>query len=372
MKRVVVMVANLFGRDPRIYKEVRSLSANGYEVLVICWDQRKQRSREEVVDGVKIKNIRVPFSTKFLQPHRTPCLLAFWLQSLFELLGNNFDIVHCCEIYTVPIGIFLKKIRKIKLIYDSYEHYPSLARNVMPRIMYELVASADRLFVGIADCIIVPSEERCILYPQARKTLIVLNSPKYVEIRKKKKNKIFTIFYAGGLGKQSGVNLVIEAVKQIKGAKLILAGWGPRIRAFDEISAKNRDIVYIGEITREEASNRLSEADATFAFYEPSNLNNVYTASCKVFDAMMVGIPVIVNEEAASANIIIHNKCGLAVPYGNFSKLKEAIVLLKRDPYLRMKLGANGKCAFKQRYDWSILEREFVKSYNDAICSKCG
>ena len=66
----------------------------------------------------------------------------------------------------------------------------------------------------------------------------------------------------------------------------------------------------------------------------------------------MCGKPIIMNSEVAASEIVLEEKCGIVVPYGDVDAIKEAINKLKNDPNLRKELGENGRKAYEKRYSW--------------------
>ena len=39
-RRVLMLLSNPFAPDPRVYKEARTLTRNGYTVTIIAWDRQ--------------------------------------------------------------------------------------------------------------------------------------------------------------------------------------------------------------------------------------------------------------------------------------------------------------------------------------------
>jgi glycosyltransferase involved in cell wall biosynthesis len=79
---------------------------------------------------------------------------------------------------------------------------------------------------------------------------------------------------------------------------------------------------------------------------------------------MMCSKPILVNEGTSMADIVREEKCGLVVPYGDITAIRDAILLLKNDPELARQLGANGRRAYEQKYSWKIMEDRLLGLYN--------
>ena len=78
---------------------------------------------------------------------------------------------------------------------------------------------------------------------------------------------------------------------------------------------------------------------------------------------MMVGVPVIINKEISPSDIVNKYDCGIVVPYGDIQTIRREIIRLKNDPFLRKRLGQNGKKAFRKRFSWDLLKLDFVNEY---------
>jgi glycosyltransferase involved in cell wall biosynthesis len=78
---------------------------------------------------------------------------------------------------------------------------------------------------------------------------------------------------------------------------------------------------------------------------------------------MMCGKPIITNDKTSMAGIVHAENCGLIVPYGDISAIKNAIIMLKEDPDLCNLLGANGRRAYEQKYSWTIMEKRLLAVY---------
>jgi glycosyltransferase involved in cell wall biosynthesis len=80
---------------------------------------------------------------------------------------------------------------------------------------------------------------------------------------------------------------------------------------------------------------------------------------------MMCGKPILVNNGTSTADKVVEENCGLVVDANNITEIRDAIVMLRDDPELRMKLGANGRRAYEERYSWEIMEQRLITLYQE-------
>jgi glycosyltransferase involved in cell wall biosynthesis len=108
-------------------------------------------------------------------------------------------------------------------------------------------------------------------------------------------------------------------------------------------------------------------ADLLFATYDPAIPNNRYASPNKIFEAMMLGKPVVVARATNMDHIIAREDCGLIVEYGNKQDLESALIQLDEDPHLRQRLGANARRAYEREYNWELMKLRLLALYEELI-----
>jgi len=89
-----------------------------------------------------------------------------------------------------------------------------------------------------------------------------------------------------------------------------------------------------------------------------------YGMGNKVLEAMMCGVPIITN---ISYEFINEIKCGLMVKYGDLEEIESAIITLRDNLDMRTYLGNNGRKAFLEKYNWEIMEKKLIETYEKLI-----
>jgi glycosyltransferase involved in cell wall biosynthesis len=184
-------------------------------------------------------------------------------------------------------------------------------------------------------------------------------------VRSHRDSDAFTIYYGGSLSRETAIVKLIRLASRSRDLRLVLAGDGP-LRAFVEKAASSPNVTYLGRVARSTSLELLGGSDLTVVMYEPCNLNNVYACSNKLFEAMMVGVPIVTNKETVMSEIVEGEACGLTVPYYDDVALEQAILSLKQDPALRRKLGDNGRTA-SQKYCWESVEKRLLLGYKELL-----
>jgi len=364
---VVVLRTNSVVNDPRVAKETSSQVNAGFSVLILAWARESGKGMDESRDRVAIKRLRLK------APIGAPSLILyfplFWSWAFVQLLVSKPTVIHACDFDTMPVGLLIKMLkRETKLVYDCFEYYPGMVYAFFKSPLRGLISAIDRVFVKTADCVIIPCDERKKFYEDARDIWIVPNAPRVLSVPVADKKSVeFTLFYGGALETDRGIHIMIEAAIHLGGVRLVLAGDGTLRNIVRKFSEQAQNITYLGMLPHKDLLEKMAAAHATLAFYEATNPNNIYAASNKVFEAMMLGVPIITNEECVSSKIVAKHNCGLVVPYGDINALRSAISALKDNNELRRKLGENGRIAFARQYSWDAVELDFVRKYNDLV-----
>lgn len=353
--------------DPAVNKIAKTLSQNGYTVELLVWD-RQNTLKDESDLGYEICCFN--FSAPYDKPEVLFYLPIWWAYEFFFLLKGNCDVIHACDLDTLIPAILVKVIRKVKLCYTIYDFYADNIPKRIPNMVKKLVASLEKFGIRFADVLFLVDESR---YEQVKGAKInnldyIYNSPPDYFYAKQKQSSSagaeITIFCAGLIHKSRGLEYIIRAVEELDSVRLVVVGTGPdeNLLANLPVDVKEK-IQYIGWIPYEEVIKKTMEADVLFAFYDPAIPNNRYASPNKLFEAMMCGIPIIVNDNTSMANIVRKEDCGLIMPYGDVDAIKDAILKLKNDSALMQKLGKNGRRAYEERYDWEIMEKKLLDIY---------
>lgn len=133
---ILMILANPFTHDHRVYNEAKSLVKAGHEVTVLAWDKTGKHPKNEVKDGITV--IRC-YNSKFMDisPYDIFRLHFWWRKGYKDALEffkkNKFDIVHCHDLSSLPIGVKLKKKLDIPLIYDAHEIWGYMVEKDLPK-----------------------------------------------------------------------------------------------------------------------------------------------------------------------------------------------------------------------------------------------
>lgn len=178
------------------------------------------------------------------------------------------------------------------------------------------------------------------------------------------------ILYVGRLDGEKRVDLLIEAMpfilKQLPGAKLIIAGKGLQLDNLKLIIAKLQiadAVSFLGKVTEEEKRALLQTADI-FAIASPSELQCI---AC--LEALSCGLPVVVADQMALRELTDGKNNGFQFQYPNAQDLADKICKLLQDTKLRDSMKNNGREWVLKNHQLSRMLELYEAVYMKAIAT---
>ena len=371
--RILLCRSNPVAPDPRVEKEARALVEAGYEVLVIGWDRTASLPSLEKRDGYEIHRIKIPsgYGTGISNLRK---LLTWQVRLLLWLLrhGRGSDVLHACDFDTVLPGFFVKALFGKKLVFDIFDLYSDHLRNV-PQWIRNVIRFSERWAINRADAVIVVDDHR---REQIKDTLpkrlaIIYNSPEDVFSPsggyQPSPPGSLRLAYIGLFQRERSLFEILSILKRHPEWSLEMAGFGGDER---EIMAAGRELPNVhlhGPVSYARALELSSQADVLFAIYDPAVPNHRYSSPNKLFEAMMLGKPIIVGRDTNMDRIVLENDCGIVVTYGRVDELEGALLNLAGNPGLRQELGENARRTYDSLYNWDIMKTRLIAMYSQVL-----
>src|SRR4029077_8585587 len=230
MKRVLILVENLPSPfDRRVWQEATALRDAGYTVSIICPPGRGCEARYEAIEDIHIWRYNLPAegagALGYLLEYSAALFWTFVL-SLCVLAGRGFDVIHACnppDLFFL-IGGFYKLFGK-KFLFDHHDANPELYEAKFGRrgAFYKLLCLFEKLTFRTADVSIATNESyrrsaltRGGMDPD--RVFVVRSGPSLERMKivpPAKKQRKFLVGYVGVMGKQEGIDLLLQAVAVI-------------------------------------------------------------------------------------------------------------------------------------------------------------
>lgn len=343
----LLYLCNNDGSDPRINKEIRTLS-KAFKIDFVG------------MRGGEMGNCFIePFIAEqyIISADRRsiPGLFRYFITAFNLLRKNEYHSVH---IINEPLLVLCYPLLLV--------FRPVLVLDLFDSIFLRLNRSGEqwlflkRILYSIPDRIIVTDQTRKGLLPSfAREKSIVLpNYPPVItkEDAIKLPSEGLTIMYYGWFGKFRGTDLAMRLLEASECVRLIMAGWPGDQES--QTLLKHKRVEYHGIITQEMAIRLAAEkADYILCVYSPVNENNIYASPNKVYDAIQANVPLIMNSDVKISEWVHRNRLGYILESLQVTPDKLVADLIKhKDSFVYSE-------KLKEAFVWEKIENRLLNAH---------
>lgn len=352
--------------DVRIFqKECASLAEAGYDVTLIVNDELP----DEVRNGVKITSIAVSCR------NRVERLIKASRIAYKKALELNADIYHIHDPELLRIAVKLKKQGK-KVVFDSHEfsaiqikykpYLPKLLRSPISNIYRRYETRCLRKLDGMIEpCTYKGSDffgnihiPKVIIGNYAKMDHLNEINRKSVDYNK--------CCYVGGLTEIRGLFHMIRAC-HLAGKKLVLIGSiEPDIREKMESMPEYECVEYIGVLPHDIAMKEAAKCGIGLSLFEPvAQYINVDNLPTKVYEYMMLGMPVILSDFPFFRKTIENYKFGVLVDSTDDRAVAKVIKELSSDIDKVKRMGDEGRRAIREEMNWEFDAKKLISFYDE-------
>ncbi|MDD2473127.1 MULTISPECIES: glycosyltransferase family 4 protein [unclassified Methanoculleus] len=356
--------------DGRIFeKEAKSL-AKEHDVTIIAPSDAGDVGNE---GGVRIVTVRKP-SSNLLHP------VTLW-RTFRACLAEDADVVHCHEPDALFVALLLKALKGRKVVYDVHEHWPSEIpydlgiRNgtLVQRALSAFVSSVEIAMARRTENLFAVSESVAARFKERGLEPIILPNYSLAAIAipyNPNRSGRKLMFMAGNINSFHGVGECIRAVSRVRerypDTSLTLVGnVREDLKKHTHGSDRNEFILSTGFLPYREMYEKLNEGTVALLVFQPTYYNIFIGLPNKLFDYMLLGLPVIASDLPEIRNVVSKADCGILVDPGNVSDIADAIAYLFDHPEEAQRMGANGRRAVLETYNWSAMEADLLQAYRN-------
>ena len=330
---------NIGGVEIIVQKISETLAANGAQVTVYSVDLSYGMLKQQEINGVLVKRFTPLLDDPFYVPE--PKFVA-------ALRREKADILHVHNIHVFPPSLVaLFKHGKQKLLLQP--HYHRFGQSPLRNFLFKLYKYAlNNVVFSRADLVIANSayEKRilCHDFPRSRNVILIPEGIDVDEIKAVEHNPVEPkrILYVGALRRYKNVDKILKGLawllgKGNKNFKLIIVGEGSGYQYLTNLADNlgvNSFIEWKHGLSRQQLLHEFARASV---FIQLSPLESF---SRGVYEALLMGVPVVVLNFGALANLV---KTGLAegVNSLNPKEIAEALLKATRKTYTKISEGPN-------------------------------
>ena len=370
--------------DRRVWQEATTLQKAGHQVSVICPTGKNWEKRFEVIDGVAI--YRHPLQVEgdsgwsYLAEYSMALFWQFYL-SLKVLFQRGFDVIQACNppdlIFLV--GSFYKLLMGKYFVFDHHDINPELylAKFGRKDLFYRLLVWLERLTFKTANLSIATNNsyreiaiKRGGMRPD--RVTVVRSSPSLERMRiippamEWKKGKAYLVGYLGVMGKQEGIDHLLEAARiLIKEKKrddihFLLIGGGTELETLKAMSRRfdiETHVTFTGRIPDAPMIEALNSTDVCVNPDVANEMNDKSTMN-KIMEYMALAKPIVqydLKEGRFSAG-----KASLYAQKNNIADLAAKIEYLLDHPDERKRMGELGRRRVLDELNWDIEAPKYL------------
>jgi glycosyltransferase involved in cell wall biosynthesis len=390
-RRVLIIVENLpCPFDRRVWQEALALRAHGYQVAVICPKGRGYEAAYESIDGVHVYRHSLPLEGHsglgYLLEYGT-ALLAEFLLSLRIARRHGFDVIHACNppdtIFLIGrfFGLFGKRF-----IFDHHDINPELYEAKFGRrdLAYRLLRLLERWTFATADVSIATNDSyRRIAIERggmsAERVFVVRSGADLSRVRRvpenpaQRRGKRFLVGYVGVIGKQEGLDLLLEAIAWIRRSlarddvHYVIVGDGTELAAL-RAQAQQLDLTdcveFTGRLPDAQLWEILSTADVCVNPDRVNAMNDLSTMN-KIIEYMALGKP-IVQFDLTEGRFSAQDTSVYARP-NDVADFAAKLCALLDDAPARERMGEFGRRRVERVLAWEHQIPQLLAAYRKAL-----
>lgn len=391
---VGMVLRGTYPHDIRVEKEARSLLAAGHEASLCCLAREDgPEPLRESVDGVDVR--RVPRRDRYSRPYRAAKTVRFLLTLTDVVWRRELDRfvretgVDALHVHDLPLARTAQSVadeHDLPLVADLHENYPEAARQwrlgmALPRraiqetfTPYRRLRRLERDCVRRADRVLATTPEGRVHYVEdcdadPDRVTVVSNT---VDRRTYDADAVpfgeydgeFVVGYVGSFGPHRGLEALVDAMpallERVPDARLLLVGaagdasYDRALRERAAASGVDDRVTFTGWVDPDDVPRYVATCDVC-AVPHAENPHTATTVPHKLFQYMASRKPVLVSDVAPLARVVRDADCGVVVPAGDEAAVAARLADLAGDADRRTRLGANGRTAVEETYNW---ERE--------------
>ncbi|MGC6440640.1 MAG: glycosyltransferase family 4 protein [Candidatus Puniceispirillaceae bacterium] len=351
--------------DTRVFaKMCTSVVAKGWHCSLVVADGKGDAQK----DGVHIYDIGKP-------ANRFQRMVSATYHVYRKARHLKADIYHLHDPELLPVG-YLLHLAGSKVIFDSHEDYPKQIkdRDYLPKALLSLISLmlsmleqfCCKRFDGVITATPLIAEK---FDKFTDHVLAIHNYPILKEfsesVSQPMSKKDHQFCYVGNISHHRGILEMVGLMGRLQpDARLALAGHfserGLRERS-TQIEGWSRVNEY-GVVDRKKVAEILHQSDVGLLLLHPIP-NYVDALPVKLFEYMAAGIPVIASDFVLWRQIIEEAGCGIMVDPLNPDSVVEAALYLMSNPAEAARMGANGKKAVHEQFNWSAEEQNLLQFY---------
>jgi glycosyltransferase involved in cell wall biosynthesis len=313
--RIVMAVTNDLSTDQRVQRVARTLVRAGAEVVLV--GRILHNSQAFSMPGCQIKRFRLPVTRGAL------FYGLFNVRLFFYLLGiRKYDALVSNDLDTLLACFMAARLRRKPIVYDSHEYFtesPEIVHKPFVKGVWRLI---EKIVFPHLSHVSTVCESIARLYEDQYKVKVdvIRNIPEARILGQEGTQPsvgvpehLPVVLYQGVLNIGRGIELMIDAVRELDNIVLVIAGDGDISRSLRERSkdlVSMGRVVFTGRLSPGELNKLTPRATLGLSLEEDLGLNYRYALPNKLFSYIHAQVPVLVSDLPEMKKIVEHYQIG--------------------------------------------------------------
>jgi glycosyltransferase involved in cell wall biosynthesis len=324
-------------------------------------------------------------------PARIDEMLWFWMR-LWPLasvaLRLSPDVIHCHDIHTLPLGVFVKKRTKCRLVYDAHEIYEEIAQG--DAADSRRCRRVHRFCQRFVDGFITINESIAAwyanTYPKLPPATIIMNATRRSELSAPYDGRLHgaadlpadakILLYQGGYSTHRGLETLVQSARHLPASWfMVMMGWGKNeaeLRAIaTEVNAVTMQthghaaVRFIPPAPQAELALWTSGATIGVIPYENTGLNHWFCTPNKLWEYPNASVPLLVSPFPEMRRQVEQHGHGWLLPEElSPDTIATAVAALTDDDIATARQNTS---RFMSANHWGIYEERLFQLYNE-VC----
>jgi len=364
----------------RVDRAARALAHEGWEVVLVAIKDAETPAFEDRGDYI-VK--RVTLKTRKLPKWPVVRILRH-VEAIARTFAHAYreraDVYNPRDAEPLLVSWLAARLRRARLVYDSDELCLDRNRPITRKKWWRFAMFRyERFFCRRADAIITTDIGRAEIIAERYRIpvpTVVLNVPdKRAEVEPDEafraaalRGRSKVLIYQGVIIENRGIPEMIEAMRSIEDCALAIVGYGHRLEEYKELladSGLDDRVTFFDAVPFDRMMRYTAASDIGMIPLIANCLSYRYAAPNKLFEYMMVGLPVVVSDLPEMARVVNEEGIGslIAEPIDPASIADAVTRLLKTGPVELASMGVRAREAVLERYNWEFERERFLDVY---------
>lgn len=365
MKRICFTVTNDLTYDQRMIRICTSLSAAGFEVLLL---------------GRKLPSSLPPAQRPFRQ-RRIRCLFnkgplfyaEYNIRLFFSLLFTRTDCVCAIDLDTILPVYLVSLFRNLPRVYDAHELFCEMEEIATRPRIHRIWKAVERFAVPrfpLGYTVNRPIADEFnrmygVCYEVIRNMAVLTDLPDENTIPSPEKRYIL---YQGAVNEGRCFETLIPAMKEVNG-RLIICGTGNFFEQAQQLVKENRleeKVIFKGMVQPDELREITRNAYLGITLFSKTGLSNYYSLANRFFDYLHAGIPQLCVDYPVYRELNAEKPFALLIEKTDADSLAASLNNLLANELLYRELKQNALQVCKT-LNWQQEERKLVAFYRNNL-----